>query len=61
MALQVIDGLSFTGIRTFSEAKLSAGADIFSDGLACFVVVIEYGYSFTVFLTRVGRNAEKKG
>ncbi len=60
MALQVVEGFSNTEVKAFAKAKLKPGADVISDGLACFGAVIDHGFSHTVVVSGGGRRAAKK-
>ncbi|MGQ7848840.1 IS1595 family transposase [Granulosicoccus sp. 3-233] len=60
MALQVVDGFSNDEVSAFAKAKLVPGADVYSDGLACFGAVIDHGCSHTVVVSGGGRRAAQK-
>lgn len=60
LALQVVDGFSNAEVTSFAKAKLLPGADVYSDGLACFAAVIDHGCSHTVVICGSGRRAVEK-
>ncbi len=57
MTLQVVNGFSNDEVRAFAKEKVVSGADVYSDGLACFGAVIDQGCSHTVVVSGGGCRA----
>jgi transposase-like protein len=57
--LRRVKAFSRVAIRKLSSTALASGADVTSDGLACFLAVAEVGCSHTVIKTGSGAKAAK--
>src|SRR5208337_4586494 len=57
--LRRVKAFSKLAIRQLSSTALASGADVTSDGLACFLAVVEVGCTHTAIKTGSGHKAAK--